>query len=135
MRHAPRSATAAAAAIAAATLCGGCIFVSDTERVYTADPITHDEMTGMIARTRDLHVGMARQDALALYAIEHLNLKSSTMSDGLVYEEWQVEASSRRGDQHFRRYLYFADGRLAAFSDERIHYRENAELLRNWAGR
>jgi hypothetical protein len=109
--------------------------VSDTERVYTADPITNDQMTGLIATTRDLRVGMMRDEALGLYAPEHLNLKSSTTSDGLVFEEWQVEAHSDRHDRYFRRYLYFADGRLAAFSDERISYRENGDLMRSWAGR
>ena len=114
---------------------GGCIFVGGTTRVYASERVTEAEMTDMLSRTRDLRVGMAREAALGLYPATHLNLKSSTSVDGTVFEEWQVEAYSSRGDVHFRRYLYFADGTLAAFSDSRVDYRENPEVLRGWAGR
>lgn len=123
------------AVVAAGLLSTGCIFVSGGSRTYaSASPITATEMDDMIARTRDLRVGMPREEALNLYPAEHLNLKSSTAVDASVFEEWQVEAYSRNSDVYFRRYLYFADGTLAAFSDTRVEYRENPEVLRGWAG-
>lgn len=123
------------AVAAAGLLSTGCIFVAGGSRTYhSASPVTAVQMEDMIARTRDLRVGMPREDALGLYPGDRLNLKSSTTADGHVFEEWQVEAYSRSGDIHFRRYLYFADGKLAAFSDSRVEYRENPEVLRGWAG-
>lgn len=129
MRHA-----LAAASIAAATLCSGCIFVGGSTRVYSsAAPIDGDQMADLVGRTRQLRVGMPRQEVLNLYPAQHLNLKSSTSAEGSVFEEWQVEAYSHRGNVHFRRYLYFANDALAAFSDSRIDYRENPGVLRGWA--
>ncbi len=130
------SRTLALASIAAATLCGGCIFVGGSDRDnVTTTPITSVQMDDMIARTRQLRVGMPREDALALYPAEHLNLKSSTSAEGSVFEEWQVEAYTRHHDVYFRRYLYFANNTLAAFSDTRVDYRENPDVLRGWSSR
>ncbi len=123
------------AVIAAGLLSTGCIFVGGGSRASTtASRVTPAQVEDMIGRTRGLRVGMPREDALGLYPAEHLNLKSSTTAEGGVFEEWQVEAYSRTNDVYFRRYLYFADGSLAAFSDSRVEYRENPEVLRGWAG-
>lgn len=128
-------ALAATGALAAATLLGGCISVSTT-RVYTsASPVTEAEMADLVARTRTLHVGMPRDEALATFPAEHTNLKSGMTDNGRTFEEWQVEAYDRRHRVYFRRYLYMVDARLAAFSDTRIDYRENAETRNGWANR
>lgn len=126
----------AIAALAASTLCTGCIFVGSSDSTRNnAVRITRPQMDDLIAQTRQLRVGMSRDEALALYPAEHLNLKSSTTAEGSVFEEWQVEAYARSQDVYFRRYLYFANNTLAAFSDSRLDYRDNQDVLRGWAGR
>ena len=125
----------AAGSLAAATLLGGCISVSTT-RVYTsASPVTQAQMADLVARTRTLHVGMSRDEALATFPADYTNLKSGMTDNGRTFEEWQVEAYDKRREVYFRRYLYMVDSRLAAFSDTRIDYRENAETRNGWANR
>lgn len=123
----------ASTCVAVALLCPGCIFVDSTRVYTTASPVTSDEMTDLISRTRTLRVGMSRDEALAVYPAQYMNLKSSTSDAGHVFEEWQVEAYDDSDDVYFRRYLYMADGRLAAFSDSRIDYREHPEVMSGWA--
>ena len=120
-------------ALSGVLLGSGCIFVGSTRVYTTASEVTSDEMRDLVARTRTLRVGMSREEALGAFPAECLNLKSSTTDGGSVFEEWQVEAFNDKDDVYFRRYLYLANDRLAAFSDTRIDYRENPELMRGWA--
>ncbi|MFO0827813.1 MAG: hypothetical protein U0572_06640 [Phycisphaerales bacterium] len=55
---------------------------------------------------------------------------------GVAVEEWKAEAfyEHKDGRDLFVRFLYFANGKLADVSDQRIDFRNNPALVKQWSG-
>lgn len=90
-------------------------------------------MTSLVASNRDLHLGMGVGEALSLYPAEYVTLKSSSRVDERVVEEWRVQAYQKKRSLVFRRWLYFVDGELVEFSDERREYPAGSGLPEHWS--
>lgn len=122
-------ATLAAAAGCVVSIDGDHDHTDGAARYYKASPA---RMDALVAASRNLHLGMTAAEALALYPEEHATLKSSAYLGDAVVEEWRVLALDTRRDILFRRWLYFADGRLVEFSSDRRSLRRLTELPPNW---
>lgn len=129
----------AAIALAALMAPAGCVFVAgnsfsegpDAERWY----VDEAGMTSLVNTNKSLRLGMTRDEAIALYPARFTTLmSSSTIADRHV-EEWRVDAyegTRRNVRAHFRRWLYFADGRLVRFGEERFDYLNHPDVVANW---
>ena len=105
-----------------------------------SDPAKVDK--GNLSKIREssseLTVGMAKDEALAVYKKGNTVRLSTSTVNAVAIEEWKAEAYhdddwSKNRDL-FVQFLYFADGRLVDISDTRIAYRDNPDLVSRWAG-
>lgn len=129
------------AGVIAFSLClGGCVIAvgnrgypsgPNNERYYVQD----DEMVSLVSTNKHLELGMDRDDALALYPPELTTLMASAKVDDRIIEEWRVQAyegSRKNVRTTFHRWLYFADGTLVRFSEERIDFANHPSVVQGW---
>jgi hypothetical protein len=127
------STTLALAAILAVG--SGCVVSVGDDYVHDGHgfaKVSSSRMDAMVDANRELRLGMRTGEALSLFPEEHLTLKSSAYVGDRVVEEWRVLAVDSRRDILFRRWLYFVDGELVEFSDDRRGLWGMAELPAGW---
>lgn len=127
--------TAAALLLAGVGLAsGGCLYVeTNGSSSYSAHHrVSADELDYIVRQNTRLRLGMHREDALSLYPTPATSFWSSDVVDGYEVEEWRVRAYSRRSSTRFERWLYFVDGRLVAFDQDSLDYRDSARV-QAWA--
>ncbi len=119
---------------------GGCV-IAVGNRGYTTGPdneryyVEADSMRTLVDSNKQLTLGMSKADALALYPGDLCTLMSSAKVSDKVVEEWRVQAyegSRQNVKTSFRRWLYFSDGELVRFSEERIEFASNPSLVESW---
>jgi len=113
---------------------GGCsISIGDEYSVASrSSSISESGMHELVASNRGLELGMSKEEALGLFPDDYATLKSSSRIDGRVVEEWRVQAYQKRKRLVFRRWLYFVDGELVEFSDDRLSYSAAGGLPEHW---
>jgi len=94
--------------------------------------ISESRMRTLMVSNQELSLGMEKGEALSLYPDEYVTLKSSSRVDGRVVEEWRVLAYQKRERTLFKRWLYFLDGELVEFSDDRLGYSAAGGLPSHW---
>jgi len=118
----------------------GCV-IAVGNRAYPDGPSSEryyletDSMRSLVSTNKQLELGMEREEALALYPAELTTLMSSAKVEGAIVEEWRVQAyegSRKNVKRSFRRWLYFVDGTLVRFSEERIDYAVNPAIVESW---
>jgi hypothetical protein len=131
--------TSAAGLIASSIAAGGCVVAvgnsnypgPDSERYY----VDQDEMRSLVNQNKQLRVGMTKGEALAIYPSDLTTLMSSAKVGETIVEEWRVrayEGSRKHVKNRFDRWLYFSDGKLARFSEDRIEYADNPAIVESW---
>ncbi|MEM9065005.1 MAG: hypothetical protein AAGB51_05890 [Planctomycetota bacterium] len=129
--------TAAVATLVGLSLtAGGCLFVDTTSyNGYGAHHrVTRGEMDDIVRQNTRLRLGADRDQALNLYPERAVSFWSSDQIAGYEVEEWRVRAYTKHRNTYFERWLYFVDGRLAAFNQEQIDYNDSDRVL-GWATR
>ena len=128
------NAGAVSSLLALSLAAGGCSIsigdgYSEASRTST---ISESGMSELVASNRGLELGMSNGEALALFPEDYATLKSSSRVEGRVVEEWRVQAYQKRKRLVFRRWLYFVDGELVEFSDDRVSYSADSGLPEHW---
>ena len=126
-----------AGAIAIAMATAGCVVAvgnssypsgPDSDRWY----VESDQMRTLVDDNKRLELGMTKAEALGLYPGDLTTLMSSARVEDTTVEEWRVQAyegTRKRVKTSFRRWLYFADGELVRFSEDRIDYVGSPDAL------
>ena len=123
---------AAALASAAGTL-GGCISINGGGGNSDINKVSGREFDQIVESNKLLSIGMSKREALEVYPGEVLTLRSSAVVGDSLVEEWQVIANKRGSNLSFSRWLYFVEGRLATFGDDRQPgWKSSPELIGDW---
>ena len=127
--------TAAALVLGAALAAGGCVVsIGNGTDSTKLNRVTTGEMDDLVIEHQGIAIGNAKDDTLGRYDPDLVTLMSSARYEGRNIEEWRVYAYDSRRKLRFQRWLYFVDGTLVQFGDERVEYEKWDHVRERWVG-
>lgn len=96
--------------------------------------VSEDELVSVRQTHAQIALGATKEATLGAFKVGNKVKLSAALLGGVNVEEWKVEAfhDEKSGRDLFVTFLYFCDGLLADQSDNRIDFRDNAELVTRW---
>ena len=125
--------------LAGALTLGGCVvaigngegdgFGGSRDGYHRVSSSTLDDMIG---ENRSISLGDTKKGVLERFDEKAATLMGSVRIDGSTVEEWRVRANDRSRSRYFQRWYYFVDGTLVEFSNDRVDYRDDDDIVKRW---
>ncbi|MEM1330344.1 MAG: hypothetical protein AAGG07_07270 [Planctomycetota bacterium] len=136
MNHGTRMHRGAAAAglVSMVILAGGCVVaIGNGSESGKLNRVSTSEMDELVRAQQTLEIGMSKDEVISGFDTDLVTLMSSARYEGRDIEEWRVYAYDKRRKVRFQRWVYFVDGKLVQFGDERVEYEQWEQIRQRWA--